>query len=346
MPFKKKEKIDVYNEEYPNYQSVFFSDDTIKHKKSTLDDKSEEKIDFKEIVKDIPSDIIDYNEIYDRKYDQVCWLAAHNAFASLKYRWIYNQQSITYDDMFNMGVRGFLIDVHWNNYGSSCNGTKSRELALMHSSNKFLNVVAQRQGPPPKFTTFLEKLKEWLYQYPNDIITVFLESYTGKDGKDEMKKLFKEYDIWDDLYIHEFGEEWPTIGDLIEDDTRLIIFTNNYQEPFNHKNQIVANHWDYSQYPDGNMIIGNNNSDNVIFQFNHFHPVSLDAFRSYSKFNNYENIIRRANNSMNQTGKIPNFVCLDFVHKGDGMKTVNSFNKMFEKLKNGLPKQLSSKLEN
>lgn len=338
MPLKRKEKKQVIIDDEVTYPPFIYSDDTDevpeKRSKRNIDDN------LKGMIKDVSTDIINYNEIYDRDYDQVCWLAAHNAFSSLKYRWIYHQQTITYDEMFEMGVRGFLIDVHWYDYGSECKGKKSRELALMHSPSKFTNIVLQRQGPPPKFSTFLEKLKEWLYTYPNEIITVFLESYTGNEGEKEMENIFKEYEIWDNLYIHKLGKKWPTIGDLIEDDTRLVIFTNNYQEPFNHNNQIVANHWDYKQYPEGNMIIGNNNANNVIFQFNHFHPVSIDALRSYTKFNSYDNMINRANNSMNQTGKIPNFVCLDFVHKGDGMKIVNTFNNMFQKLNNGLPKKL------
>ncbi|MCF8178883.1 MAG: hypothetical protein K9J74_10280, partial [Sulfuritalea sp.] len=49
----------------------------------------------------------------DRRYDQVAFLTAHNAFANEEEGWKYHQQSKSILNQLRYGVRGFMLDVHY-----------------------------------------------------------------------------------------------------------------------------------------------------------------------------------------------------------------------------------------
>jgi hypothetical protein len=271
----------------------------------------------------------------DRRYDQVCWLAAHNAFSSRAYRWIYNQQTMTFDEMYDFGVRCFSIDIHWHKYCSACSGD-AREVAMMHGTSTVLNTVVQRQGPPQRFSEFLEVLSGWLgdMQKSRDIVTVTLESYIG--DMDTINDLLDAHGLRDKMYVHRRNRDpWPTLGELRQAGTRLIVFSNNrgdcgtmsgvhYAPRF-----ISSNHWDYRENPDGGVILRDRGA---LVKFNHIQPNSVNIGKRYQKFNAYTHMRDRAKayrEALGDPSRIPNFVNVDFVHIGNVKSLVEKFNNEF-----------------
>ena len=239
-------------------------------------------------------------------YNEVCWLAAHNAFASSAHGWLYHQQSLSMDDQYNYGVRTFLIDVHWHEYGGSCFEPPKKELALMHSESEFLNVVVQKQGPPLKLGWFMAKVKKWLESDDEAIITLILESYTGMDGHAGLTKLLKKHNLVDMIYDQPASvSTWPTLAKLVETNKRLIIISSNWHDGYLHISSILTeNHFDITKDPDGKVFRRKNGS---LFAFNHFHPVSVELFRDYNNFNSFDSIMRRIKNSYDTVKLFPNF---------------------------------------
>ncbi len=47
-----------------------------------------------------------------RRYDQVTFLTAHNAFASTQEGWLYAQQALSIPNQLQFGVRGLMLDIH------------------------------------------------------------------------------------------------------------------------------------------------------------------------------------------------------------------------------------------
>ena len=280
----------------------------------------------------------------DRRYSEICWLEAHNAFASSAYRWLYNQQYMSFDEMYEHGVRCFSIDIHWHRYGSACT-TDEREIAMMHGSSGVLNTVVQRQGPPERFGTFVSKLAEWLNDpdKSRDIITVTLESYIG--DKDSLDELWDRYELKDKMYIHPSQNSgsrwndrarWPTLGELREAGTRLVVFSNKRSDCGNGVNYarslITSNHWNYGENPDGDVLLY---TKGALVKFNHIQPNSVNIGSRYKKFNSYEHLIARSAAymlSLEDSGRplvdsIPNFVYIDHVGIGSAKNLVDKFNR-------------------
>lgn len=53
-----------------------------------------------------------------RRYDQVTFLTAHNAFASTENGWLYAQQGLSISNQLKLGVRGLMLDIHQGQGGA------------------------------------------------------------------------------------------------------------------------------------------------------------------------------------------------------------------------------------
>lgn len=52
-----------------------------------------------------------------RRYDQVTFLTAHNAFANTEDGWLYAQQALSIPNQLRLGVRGLMLDIHMGQGG-------------------------------------------------------------------------------------------------------------------------------------------------------------------------------------------------------------------------------------
>lgn len=273
----------------------------------------------------------------NRSYSENCFLHAHNAFASSAYGWNYKQQSLSLEEMFDIGVRSFDFDIHWHKYSTKCKGDKAgKHIVLMHSDNTFLNVAVQRIGSPMLLKELLDVVRKLLKRNPQEIITIHFESYIGDTGP---------YTLWDVIdncklrkYVHvqrNNSRKWPKLSTLIESDKRLVLFSSSRGDKVNYAPyHISRTHWDSKVNPDGDVLY---QTSGELFKFPHFKRFSSKIVNNYEEFNSKKEITRRYNNArdafstISQFNRIPNFLSLDFVQIGDGFIMTKEFNDLFSK---------------
>lgn len=81
-----------------------------------------------------------------------------------------------------------------------------------------------------KITSVLKTVKKFLDTHPNEIVTLFLEVFSGKS--DSIVQACDQTGISTYLYVQPTDADWPTINELIKKNKRLIIFTS---KPINAK---------------------------------------------------------------------------------------------------------------
>ncbi len=250
------------------------------------------------------------------KFNKICWLTAHNAFASSPYGWIYCQQTLKIEEQLALGVRAFMIDVYDYN----------DDIYLFHGGAG----KTRLQKPFGAFQTldwFLAKIKTWMVTHPHDIITLILESYLDKGGK-KLAGKFNKHGLSEMLYNPPRKEllksKWDTVEDMIDNGTRLVVISRKSSDGVIHANGVVVeNHWDYDNNPNGDVFYADEGS---LFIFNHFKPVSLFP-ATYSLFNTNKSIRRRiANASDKIDGKAPNYIAVDFVQYGSTASIIADLN--------------------
>src|ERR1700743_3122205 len=86
------------------------------------------------------------------------WLVAHNAWNTNQYPG--NNQSKTITELLNYGVRGFALDIY---------GDDENSLHLQHGHGNPATSI--------KWRIIRDELKVWLETRPQEIFTLFFESY-------------------------------------------------------------------------------------------------------------------------------------------------------------------------
>src|SRR5690606_32758609 len=70
----------------------------------------------------------------------------------------------------------------------------------------------------------LRDIAEFLRCHPAEVVTFIFESYAAPA---DVARAFEDSGAAAYLYVHPEGAAWPTLGALIEADTRLVVFTDD-----------------------------------------------------------------------------------------------------------------------
>jgi hypothetical protein len=272
----------------------------------------------------------------ERHYNEVCWLTAHNAFANAPDGWIYDQQTLNFDEQFEYGVRSFMIDLHW--YDSSSEG---RYIALCHEDNEFKKRTGNALGIgfencfltrgslggelPKPASYFFTKVDKWLRENPKSIITVHIESYLGANSAKELEKIFTETGVAEFIYNSPIGSpssKWPTLGELRNTNKRLIIFSDNQGDKCIPVNAYRETKYNLKEFPQCELRGEGRHSSALLFVMNHFNSISFEMIdfwpgaNSFIETNAYDAILSRVNICYRKENRLPNFIAVDFVESG------------------------------
>lgn len=316
------------------------NDQTKKEKKVEKDQKKAEKKEANSWQ--LPNDQL--------RYDQTCYLVAHNAFASIEKGYTLANQKWSITQQLNHGVRGFMLDTY----------TYKGEVKLCHggcSDGDKILLTGRADFKWQSLKSALENIYDWLKENPKEIITLILEDYT-KTG--DIKRVIQSIKGLSDIilksdetiynpqnpqdktiipgYWNHAAHKgfWPTLKQLQTDNKRLIIFSSDESEPY------LLSEWHYlveNQY--GTIDIDDaskerSDSKNPKKQSKdikrrllllNFFPTVPDQLTGA---NNYEKL-KQLTQKIQQHGyagphKTPNFIALDFVNKGNPLKFINELN--------------------
>jgi hypothetical protein len=204
-----------------------------------------------------------------------------------------------------------MIDIH----------TKNNKLVLAHR-----NISTTRWIRPfRKFESFqnvLTRFVKMLEKNSQAIITLHLESHTNNISARTIPGILETSGAVHYLYTD--ADDWKTIGEMIESDKRLVVFSNRRRDkPFIHSSATMETNYDLSK-SNRNNLRRDRSMNAPIFIMNHFY--SFTWFKRYSRINSRENLDDRVNEITKKYHKRPNFIALDYVHKGDGLEIVRKAN--------------------
>lgn len=148
-----------------------------------------------------------FTEFCDRKYSDITFAASHNA-AFVGRLPSHNQFEYPEQGM-DMGIRYFTTQVH----------IQDGEIRQCHSDCALLNA-----GP---FSEMVVSIKTWLDAHPREVVTLLIGNGDDDILIEEFEPAFNDAGARDMLF--EPGGnlglgDWPTLGELINDGKRFIVF--------------------------------------------------------------------------------------------------------------------------
>ncbi|MGK0253132.1 MAG: hypothetical protein ACI9OE_000592 [Mariniflexile sp.] len=249
------------------------------------------------------------NDLCNKRYDEIAYLTTHNAFNSAVegFPFLPNQtQSV--NAQLNAGVRGLMLDVYDDN------GT-----SMVYHGYAFI-------GSKP-LSNFLNTIKTFLDNNPNEIVTIILECYTSANA---IENEMNGSGLSGYLYTHPELTSWPTLQTMINNNKRLVIFSDqNDASPSQGWYHYV---WDeafenpYSAANSGEFScqVNRGNGSNDLFILNNFITPANATDAQTVNTNPY--FLNRVQQCQQERGKFPNFITVDFSELGDALAVVNQLN--------------------
>ncbi len=251
-------------------------------------------------------------DLCSKQYNEVAYLTTHNAFNSDQDGLLFPNQTYNIASQLNDGVRGLMIDVYNDLFGTP---------VVYHS------IIALGYIP---LSDIFNDIKIFLDNNPNEVITIILECYvTTNDIEDEIN----QSGLSNYLYTH--NATWPTLQNMIDNDNRLVIFSDvddasSSQDWYHYVwEYAVETHYSVGNINDFTCDFNRGDPLNDLFIFNHF---VTDATLGYGLYNESNDVnanpffINRALNCQTQTNKFPNFVTVDYYELGEGLAVVDQLN--------------------
>jgi len=245
----------------------------------------------------------------DRRFDEVSYPMAHNAMSNAENGWRVPNQNFNITRQLDYGIRAMELDTY----------NEDGELLLCH-------VVCEFGSQP--LVEGLGEIRTFLESNPNEVVSIIFES-SIEDA--ETASAIEDSGLLGFTYPHVVGDPWPTLGELIGADTRLVVFQ---EKPGDGEYPWLMYIWDHAWEThfswgapeDFNCNPNRGNPDNPLFMLNHF-LTDIWGFPELAEMVNYNPLfIDRAEQCEEEGNALPNFVKVDFYDIGDLFDVVESLN--------------------
>lgn len=252
-----------------------------------------------------------HEELCARRFEEVAFPITHNAMSNAEARWSIPNQRFGITRQLDDGIRGLMLDTY----------EEDGELLLCH--------VLCGLGKQP-LVDGLGEIKAFLDANPREVMSIIFENYITQA---QTADAFDETGLIDFVYAHEVDAPWPTLAELIDADTRLIVF----QEKLPQAAELpwLMNIWDHAQETDFSFAAPEdfdcspNRGDpaNQLFLLNHFLTTAVGGDPDLAAMVNYDPLfIERARQCEEERNALPNFVAVDFYDIGDLFAVVDALN--------------------
>lgn len=228
--------------------------------------------------------------------------------SNLEESWLFANQRHAIQTQLDDGVRALMLDTKlFEGVAHLCHGLcDAGKLPLAEGLGRIRTFLDNNQG---------------------EVVTLIFESYVAPEATAEA---FVASGLEARVYTHPPGAPWPTLRKMIDDDTRVVVMTDDgggtYGWYHNVWDLAFETHWNVQTRSDMSCNKNRGDGDNALFILNHFmsNPVASERWANEVNFNPF--FIDRARACEQARGHLPNFVTVDFYSIGDVMNVVDDLN--------------------
>ncbi len=248
-----------------------------------------------------------HRALCDRRYDEVAVVTTHNAFANIARRYLAPNQRFDLADQLRDGVRGLMLDTY----------DQEGVAFLCHGDCSF--------GERPLIDG-LRDVADFLDADPRAVVSIIFEAYITPEATEAA---FTEAGLIDRLHAQVPGEPWPTLGEMIAADRRLVVFTDRPGGPAWHHDvwaHAVETPFSVQHVDDFDCSANRGTVGHRLLILNHFitDPVAFE--HRAAEANAADVLGPRALACRDAFGQQPVFVTVDFYDRGAAFAVVDQLN--------------------
>lgn len=251
-------------------------------------------------------------ELCARRFDEVVFPCTHNAFAARDagFKPVNANQRRALGQQLSDGVRCMMLDVVLDD----------GEAALCHGPCSFGRLVHAEVAA---------EIAGFMTEHPDEVLTIIYQ--------DGIEQSYIEADLEAAgltamAYVHTIGDAWPTLAEMIDADQRVLITAESGGPPPAWYHHVWDLTWDtpytYHAVAEFSCALNRGASDNPLFLINHWLSTEFDtpSEADAKTANAYDVLHARASGCQADTGRLPNFVAVDFYDQGDLFAVVDALN--------------------
>ncbi|MHA5052419.1 PI-PLC domain-containing protein [Streptomyces sp. SD15] len=279
----------------------------------------------------------------DLSYDELAQLTSHNAMATTANRFIGPLQDPDVTGQLNDGVRTLQIDTYrWE---------RPEDIAGRLAQSDFPPVlreeiadVVNRFNPPREglwlchalcragaleLVPYLREVGEWLRANPSEVLTLIVQDdISGADTA----QAFEQAGLDNLLFTPDDdpNHPWPTLGEMIDDGHRLVVFAEQADGPApwyrNFYRYGMETPFAFRSPQEMNCDPHRGGTDKRLFLLNHFITTAGGSRLDAGQVNRRADVLDRVHRCERQRGRPVNFVAVDYTTIGDARGAVEELN--------------------
>lgn len=275
-------------------------------------------------------------ELCDRRIDEVVFAGSHNAMSSTDLGWELAMQTGDIVTQLDHGVRALLIDaLYWSDEGSVEGGNEAAAAVVIEAS---LSDDEPRPGTwlchgfcalgATDLTAGLADISLWLDANPREVLIIIVQDEIATA---DLVAAIEASGLRDHVHKHVPGTTWPTLGELIDSDERVLVYGENGGSP----DSWFQNVWDsaFSETPfafglrsDFTCVPNRGDDNNDLFLVNHWLTTGIPVREVAESVNSRDALLKRVEECEKERGRRPTVLAVDFVETGDLVSTVAELN--------------------
>ncbi len=291
-------------------------------------------------------------ELCNRPLNEVAFAATHNSMSAASEGWFFATHRDDIAEQLDHGIRGLLIDVWFGSparngvstellggdrdvmverYGieavetreriaARLGPTSGRELYLCHGFCE-LGATPLRDG--------LDAIRRFLVTNPAEVLIVFIQDEAPAA---DIAAAFEEAGLDRYAYAHPgVAAPWPTLGELIERNERLVVMTENAPDapvPWLHRGFEVVQETPFRFHSVDDLSCERNRgpADASLFLVNHWIEDISPSPGDAELLNARDVLLPRLRECEAERGQLPNLVAVNFYRVGDLLAVVDELN--------------------
>ncbi|MFE0106227.1 hypothetical protein [Streptomyces sp. NPDC059009] len=280
----------------------------------------------------------------DKRYDEVAYLATHNAMSTTADRFIGPLQDPDITAQLDAGARGLLIDT--TTWETPDEVAERLQLADFPPDMKEqISLLIKRANPPrpglwlchavcragaiPLVET-LRSIGGWLDAHPGEVVTLIVQD--AIDGE-RTRTAFRQAGLERLVFTPDAdpGRPWPKLGDMISSGRRLVVLAEQADGPApwyrNFYRYGMETPFSYTSPQQMACVPHRGGTGKRLFLLNHFITDKGGSRLDAAVVNQRAFILDRAHRCARERGRPVNFIAVDFATIGDARGAVDTLNK-------------------
>jgi hypothetical protein len=280
-------------------------------------------------------------ELCDRPFDSVTFAATHNSMASSAEGFWFPHQDLDIAGQLELGVRAFLIDTHeWSpllekDTIDALHDELPPEVGS-HVADALRPLAMTRPGTylchqscalgSVDLTEQLMQIRQFLSTARHNMVTLIIEDDIAVD---RTRAAFETAGLLSRIYRHPPGSVWPTLGELIASNRRLVVFEESqrgiFGDAFEHMQETPYNNKQRSELT---CAPNRGGTDKPLFLLNHWIDRPVPDRTDAVQLNNRHTLIDRATMCATQRNARPNFLAVNFAGIGHVIQATAALNQL------------------